>query len=92
MITRELGRGAPLGRILGNGTDFTARAFGVVRNPTVKGLSMPAYDPRAVKRHRHHLRHHHGWAPSHTAGYTIAPEILGVSGKQDPLSPQAKPT
>ncbi|MBN1889853.1 MAG: hypothetical protein JW850_17790, partial [Thermoflexales bacterium] len=26
----------------------------------------------------------------HTAGYTIAPEILGVSGKQDPLSPEGK--
>jgi aldehyde:ferredoxin oxidoreductase len=26
----------------------------------------------------------------HTAGYTIAPEILGVSGKEDPLSPEGK--
>jgi len=88
-MIHEMGRGTPLGRILGNGTDFTARAFGVVRNPTVKGQSMPAYDPRAVK----------GigityatttMGADHTAGYTIAPEILGVSGKQDPLSPQGK--
>ena len=26
----------------------------------------------------------------HTAGYTICPEILGVSGKVDPLSPEGK--
>jgi aldehyde:ferredoxin oxidoreductase len=50
---------------------------------------MPAYEPRAVK----------GigitYATStmgadHTAGYTIAPEILGVMGKQDPLSAEGK--
>ena len=26
----------------------------------------------------------------HTAGYTIAPEIMGVGGKVDPLSPEGK--
>jgi aldehyde:ferredoxin oxidoreductase len=45
---------------------------------------MPAYEPRAVK----------GigmtyavstMGADHTSGYTIAPEILGVSGKLDPL-------
>jgi aldehyde:ferredoxin oxidoreductase len=50
---------------------------------------MPAYEPRAVK----------GigitYATStmgadHTAGYTINPEILGVTGKTDPLSPEGK--
>jgi aldehyde:ferredoxin oxidoreductase len=50
---------------------------------------MPAYEPRAVK----------GigitYATStmgadHTAGYTIAPEILSVGGKADPLSPEGK--
>ena len=50
---------------------------------------MPAYDPRAVK----------GigitYATStmgadHTAGYTIAPEILSVGGAQDPLSSEGK--
>jgi aldehyde:ferredoxin oxidoreductase len=50
---------------------------------------MPAYEPRAVR----------GigityatttMGADHTAGYTIAPEILGVSGKQDPLSNEGK--
>ena len=88
-LMHEIGKGTPLGRILGNGAAFTGRAFGVIRVPTVKGQAMPAYEPRAVK----------GigvtYATStmgadHTAGYTIAPEILGVSGKQDPLSTGGK--
>jgi len=78
----EIGKGTPLGHILGNGAEVTARAFGVLRCPTVKGQGMPAYEPRAIK----------GigitYATStmgadHTSGYTIAPEILDVGGKVD---------
>jgi aldehyde:ferredoxin oxidoreductase len=88
-LVHEMGRGTPLGRILGAGTEIAARTFGVVRVPTVKGQSMPAYEPRAVK----------GigityatttMGADHTAGYTIAPEILSVGGKADPLSPEGK--
>jgi aldehyde:ferredoxin oxidoreductase len=85
----EMGKGTPLGRILGGGTEFAGKAYGVTRVPTVKGQSMPAYEPRAVK----------GigityatttMGADHTAGYTIAPEILSVGGKADPLSPEGK--
>jgi len=88
-LMHEIGKGTPLGRILGGGTELAAKTFGVVRSPTVKGQSMPAYEPRAVK----------GigitYATStmgadHTSGYTIAPEILSVGGKADPLSPEGK--
>jgi aldehyde:ferredoxin oxidoreductase len=81
-LMHEVGKGTPIGRILGNGTATAARLLGVTRVPVVKGQSMPAYEPRAVK----------GigitYATStmgadHTSGYTIAPEILGVSGKVD---------
>ncbi len=81
----EIRKGTPLGRIFGQGVEATAKAFGVYRVPTVKGQSMPAYEPRAIK----------GigvtYATStmgadHTSGYTIAPEIAGVGGKVDPLS------
>jgi len=84
-LMHEIGKGTPLGHILGNGAAVTARTFGVVRCPTVKGQAMPAYEPRAIK----------GigvtYATStmgadHTSGYTIAPEILGVSGKLDPFT------
>lgn len=89
LIKKEMAKGTPLGRILGGGTGFAGKAFGVTRVPAVKGQGMPAYEPRAVK----------GigityatttMGADHTAGYTIAPEILGVSGKQDPLSPEGK--
>jgi len=88
-LVHEMGKGTPLGRILGAGTETTGRVYGITRVPTVKGQSIPAYEPRAVK----------GigitYATStmgadHTAGYTIAPEILGVMGKVDPLSAEGK--
>jgi len=81
----EIRKGTPLGRIFGQGAEAIAKAFGVYRVPTVKGQSMPAYEPRAIK----------GigvtYATStmgadHTSGYTIAPEIAGVGGSVDPLS------
>jgi aldehyde:ferredoxin oxidoreductase len=56
--------------------------FGVVRVPVVKGQHMSAYEPRVVKG----IGVTYATTPmgaDHTAGYTIAPEILGVSGKVD---------
>jgi aldehyde:ferredoxin oxidoreductase len=84
-LMQEIGKGTPLGHILGGGAALTADTFGIVRCPTVKRQSMPAYEPRAIK----------GigvtYATStmgadHTSGYTIAPEILGVGGKMDPAT------
>ena len=48
-LVNEIGHGTPLGRILGGGAALTGRILGVVDVPVVKGQSMPAYDPRAVK-------------------------------------------
>jgi aldehyde:ferredoxin oxidoreductase len=81
-LLHEIGKGTPTGRILGAGTATAARVLGVKRVPVVKGQSMPAYEPRAIK----------GigmtyaistMGADHTSGYTIAPEILGVAGKVD---------
>jgi aldehyde:ferredoxin oxidoreductase len=88
-LLSEVGRATPMGRIIGQGVEATAKAFGVVRVPTVKGQSMPAYEPRAVKV----IGITYATTPmgaDHTAGYTIAPEIAGVSGKLDPLSEEGK--
>lgn len=85
VLRDEIGKGTPLGRILGNGTGFVGRAYGLVRVPVVKNQGIPAYDPRSVK----------GigitYATStmgadHTAGYTIATNILKVGGFIDPLT------
>jgi len=89
-LFEEMRKGTPLGRVLGQGVEATAKAFGVYRVPTVKGQSMPAYEPRAIK----------GigvtyattaMGADHTSGYTIAPEIAGVGGKVDPLDNADKP-
>jgi aldehyde:ferredoxin oxidoreductase len=88
-LVKEVGKGTPLGRILGNGAAVTGRVFGVERVPVVKGQSMPAYDPRGV----------HGigvtyatttQGADHTAGYAVTANILGVGGKVDALKPEGQ--
>jgi aldehyde:ferredoxin oxidoreductase len=88
-LVKEVGRGTPLGRILGNGAAVTGKVFGVEHVPVVKGQAMPAYDPRTVQ----------GigvtYATStmgadHTAGYAVATNILGVGGNVDPLKPEGQ--
>ncbi len=88
-LVKEVGKGTPLGRILGSGTEVTGKVFGVERIPTVKGQAMPAYDPRGIQ----------GigvtYATStmgadHTAGYAVTANILGVGGKVDPLTPEGQ--
>lgn len=48
-LIQEIGKGSPLGRILGSGTEVTGKAFGVLRVPVVKGQAMAGYDPRVIK-------------------------------------------
>ena len=84
-MLHAMGKGKPMGRVLGGGTGFVAKAFGNPRSPSVKGQGMPAYEPRAVKG----IGVTYATTPmgaDHTAGYTIAPEIAGVGGSSDPLA------
>ncbi|MFZ7113353.1 MAG: aldehyde ferredoxin oxidoreductase family protein [Desulfatiglandales bacterium] len=85
----EIGRGTPLGRILGAGAAVVGKTFGVRHVAVVKGQAFPAYDPRAIK----------GigvtYATStmgadHTAGYTIAPNIMKVGGDVNPLKAEGQ--
>ncbi len=88
-LMEEIREGTPLGRILVNGTEFTAQAFGVTRVPTVKGQAMPAYDPRAIKG----MGVTYATSPmgaDHTAGYAVATEVMGVGGEADPLESKGK--
>ncbi len=85
----HIAKGTPLGRILSNGVEATAKVFGVHRVPTVKGQSMPAYEPRAIKGIGFTYATSTMGA-DHTSGYTIAPEILGTGQKVDPLSYEGK--
>ena len=88
-LVREVGKGTPLGRILGNGAAVTGKVFGVERVPVVKNQAMPAYDPRTVQ----------GigvtyatttMGADHTAGYAVATNIMKVGGDVDPLKPEGQ--
>jgi aldehyde:ferredoxin oxidoreductase len=83
-LVEEVGKGTPLGRILGSGAGMTGRAFGVERVPVVKNQAMSAYDPRAVQGMG--VTYATGtMGADHTSGYTIATNILKVGGFVDPL-------
>jgi aldehyde:ferredoxin oxidoreductase len=45
----EIGKGSPMGRLLGSGAMACGQAFGVERVPVVKGQGMAAYDPRVIQ-------------------------------------------
>ncbi len=47
-ILHEVGKGTPLGRILGSGVAITGKVFGVTRVPVIKGQGLPAWDPRTA--------------------------------------------
>ncbi len=83
-LLSEIGKGTEKGRLLGSGTAAVARHYGVERAPVVKGQSMAAYDPRALK----------GmgvtYATStmgadHTAGSTLLNHLFGVEPASAPL-------
>ncbi|MCH8993607.1 MAG: aldehyde ferredoxin oxidoreductase, partial [Chloroflexi bacterium] len=45
----EIRQGTELGRLLGSGTVAVARHFGIDRVPAIKGMGMPAWEPRTLK-------------------------------------------
>lgn len=88
-LLAEIGKGSPLGRILGSGAATTGKIFGVRRVPVVKGQAMPAYDPRAVKG----VGVTYATSPmgaDHTAGYAVCQNILKVGGNVDPLKAEGQ--
>ncbi len=89
ILREECGKGTPLGRLIGNGAGAVGKTYGITRVPVVKNQAIPAYDPRAVK----------GMGityatttmgADHTAGYTVATNILGVGGAIDPLTKEGQ--
>jgi aldehyde:ferredoxin oxidoreductase len=89
LLKDEIGKGTPLGRVLGAGTAAVGRAYGLTRVPVVKNQAIPAYDPRAVKG----IGITYATTPmgaDHTSGYSIATNILGVGGHVDPLKKEGQ--
>jgi aldehyde:ferredoxin oxidoreductase len=88
-LIKEVGKGTPLGRILGNGAAVTGKVFGVERVPVVKGQALPAYDPRTVQG----IGVTYATSPmgaDHTAGYAVTANLLKVGGDVDPLKPEGQ--
>ena len=88
-VMNEISEGTPLGRVIGCGTATTGRVFGVRRVPCVKGQSLPAYDPRAVKG----VGVTYATTPmgaDHTAGYSVTANILSCGGVVDPLKKEGQ--
>lgn len=88
-LVKEIGKGSVLGRVLGNGALITGRVYGVTRIPVVKGQALPAYDPRSIQG----IGVTYATSPmgaDHTAGFTVATNILNCGGKVDPLKPEGQ--
>jgi aldehyde:ferredoxin oxidoreductase len=67
------------GRLVCSGAKTAGEALGVTRIPVVKGQALPAYDPRPILG----IGVTYATSPmgaDHTAGYTIAAEVLGMKG------------
>ncbi len=88
-LLQEIKDGSPLGRIIGSGAAVTGKIYGLTRVPVVKDQAIPAYDPRSVK----------GigityctstMGADHTAGYTVATNILKSGGFVDPLQKEGQ--
>ena len=80
---------AGIGSVLGHGAKATGEHLKCDRVPVVKGQSLPAYDPRAIKG----MGVTYATTPmgaDHTAGYAIATNILECGGSIAPLTTEGQ--
>ncbi len=88
-MVKEVGKGSPLGRILGNGAHITGEVFGIERVPAVKRQTMAGYDPRSC------FGIGVTYATStmgadHTAAFMVAPNLFNIGGSLDPHKPDGQ--
>ena len=88
--TRKMGAGEGFGAKLADGSARLAEQYGAPElSMSVKKLEMPAYDPRGIQGHGlAYATSNRGGC--HVRGYMIAPEIIGLPEKLDPLSIEGK--
>ena len=89
LLANDMTQGTPMGRILGSGAHNLGKLYGLVRVPTVKGQSIPAYEPRAIKGQGITYATTPMGA-DHTAGYAVATNILNSGGYVDPLKKEGQ--
>jgi aldehyde:ferredoxin oxidoreductase len=76
-LIEEIAKGTLMGRVLGNGTQLTAKVFGIDRVPTVKGQAISAHSGRALK----------GWGVTFATSPQGADHTAGPVAWGDFLSP-----
>lgn len=88
--TRKMGECEGFGAKLALGSARLAEQYGQPElSMSVKKLEIPAYDPRGVQGHGlQYATSNRGGC--HVRGYMIAPEIIGLPEKLDPLSLEGK--
>jgi aldehyde:ferredoxin oxidoreductase len=88
--TRKMGAGEGFGAKMAQGSYRLAEQYGAAElSMSVKKLELPAYDPRGVQGHGlQYATSNRGGC--HVRGYMIAPEIVGLPEKLDPLSVEGK--
>ncbi|MDA8335900.1 MAG: aldehyde ferredoxin oxidoreductase [Peptococcaceae bacterium] len=86
---KEVGKGTPLGRIIGAGATFAGKVYGVTRIPSVKGQGIPAYDPRSCRGNGVTYATTPMGA-DHTAGYAVTANILKVGGDVCPITDEGQ--
>jgi len=88
--TRRMGKGEGFGAKMAYGSYRLGEEYGVPElSMSVKKLELPAYDPRGVQGHGlQYATSNRGGC--HVRGYMIAPEIVGLPEKLDPLSIEGK--
>ena len=88
-LIEEVGRGTPLGRILGSGSWTAGKAFGIPRVPAVKKHGLAGYDPRAI----HGMGVTYATSPmggDQTAGWVVHTNLASMGGKLDPHKPDGQ--
>jgi aldehyde:ferredoxin oxidoreductase len=88
-LVEEIGKGSPIGRVIGSGASITGRVYGLSRIAEVKGQALPAFDPRGVKGQGVTFATNPQGA-DHTAGFSYAANLLSIGGEVDPLSPDGQ--
>lgn len=88
--TRKMGELEGLGAKLAQGSRRLAESYGAPEySMSVKGLELPAYDPRGAQGHGlQYATSNRGGC--HVRGYMISPEILGIPEKLDRFSLEGK--
>jgi len=78
------------GKMLALGSKRLAEVYGAPElSMSVKGLEMPAYDPRGIKGiGLEYATSNRGGC--HVTGYSVSAEVLGIPKKMDPLSYEGK--